>query len=100
MDSVMFKLFYLACHVSISITIIVKLVTTVDIIPLANNNQWTFCNMTAIAAGLFTFSCAGVGGEWRRIASFYISAGDDYPTGWNKSSLNDFSFCRLPSITQ
>ena len=23
-----------------------------------NNNQWVFCNMTAIAAGLFTFSCA------------------------------------------
>ena len=41
-----------------------------------NNNQWTFCNMTAIAAGLFTFSCAGVGGEWRRIVIFDANAGD------------------------
>ena len=62
-----------------------------------NNNHWTFCNMTAIAAGLFTFSCAGVGGEWKRIASYNISAGDDCPTGWSKSSLNDVSFCRSPS---
>ena len=62
-----------------------------------NNNQWTFCNMTAIAAGYFTFSCAGVGGEWKRIASFDISAGDDCPTGWSKSSHNGVSFCRSPS---
>ena len=62
-----------------------------------NNNQWTFCNMTAIAAGYFTFSSAGVGGEWRRIASFNISAGDECPTGWNKSSHSGVSFCRSPS---
>ena len=62
-----------------------------------NNNQWTFCNMTAIAAGYFTFSCAGVAGEWRRIASFDISAGDDCPTGWSKSSHSGVSFCRSPS---
>ena len=62
-----------------------------------NNNQWTFCNMSAIAAGYFTFSCAGVGGEWRRIASFNISAGDECPTGWSKSSHDGISFCRSPS---
>ena len=37
------------------------------------DNQWTICNMTAIAADYFTFSCAGVGGEWRRIASIDIT---------------------------
>ena len=62
-----------------------------------NNNQWTFCNMSAITAGYFTFSCAGVGGEWRRIASLNISAGDECPTGWSKSSHNGISFCRSPS---
>ena len=53
-----------------------------------NNTQWTFCNITAIAAvadGRIIFSCSGVGGEWRRIASINISAGDDCPTGWSKS---------------
>ena len=63
-----------------------------------NNTQWTFCNMTAIIAdGYFSFSCAGVGGEWRRIASFNISAGDECPTGWSKSSHSGVSFCRPPS---
>ena len=62
-----------------------------------NNDQWTFCNMTAIAAGLITFSCAGVGGEWKRIASIDISAGDECPTGWSKSSHSGVSFCRSPS---
>ena len=60
-----------------------------------NNNMWTFCNMTAIVlAGNF---CAGVEGQWRRIAGINISAGDDCPTGWNKSSHNDVSFCRAPT---
>ena len=40
---------------------------------LINNTQWTFCNMIDIA-GYFTFSCAGVGGEWRRIANIEINA--------------------------
>ena len=62
-----------------------------------NNNQWTFYNMITIAADYFTFSCAGVGGEWRRIASIDISAGDECPTGWSKSSHNGVSFCRSPS---
>ena len=67
-----------------------------------NNNQWTFCNMTAIAASYFTFPCGdtGVGGEWRRIASFNINAGDDCPKGWNKSYHSDVSFCRSPSNTR
>ena len=30
----------------------------------------------------------------RRIASFNISAENDCPTGWSKSSLNNVSFCR------
>ena len=61
------------------------------------NTQWTFCNMTDIAATYFTFPCAGVGGDWRRIASFNISAGDECPTGWNKSAHSGVSFCRSPS---
>ena len=65
-----------------------------------NNNQWTFCNMTAIATGLFTFTCAGVGGEWKRIAKFNITAGDDCPNGWSKSSHSDVSFCRSPNDNQ
>jgi len=28
-----------------------------------NDTQWTYCNMTAIAAGFIT-TCAGVGGGW------------------------------------
>ena len=62
-----------------------------------NNNQWTFCNMTAIVAGLFTFSCAGVGGEWKRIAKFNVSAGDACPNGWSRSSHSNVSFCRSPN---
>ena len=62
-----------------------------------NNNQWTFCNMTSIAAGLFIFTCAGVGGEWKRIAKFDIIAGDDCPNGWSKNSQSGVSFCRSPS---
>ena len=45
-----------------------------------NDNQWTYCNMTAIAVnGDFISTCAGVGGEWRRIVNIDISAGDDCP---------------------
>ena len=62
------------------------------------NTQWTFCNITDIAAdGHIIFSCAGMEGEWRRIASINISAGDNCSTGWNKSSYNGVSFCRAPS---
>ena len=65
-----------------------------------NNNMWTFCNMTLIAAiadGSIILSCAGVEGQWRRIAGINISAGDDCPTGWSKSSNNSVSFCRAPN---
>ena len=66
-----------------------------------NNTQWTFCNMMYIAAvigdGHTISSCPSVGGGWRRIASINISAGDDCPTGWNKSSYNGVNFCRAPS---
>ena len=63
-----------------------------------NNTKWTFCNMTAVAAAVANdrtiLSCAGVEGQWRKIAGINISAGDDCPTGWNKSSYNGVSFCR------
>ena len=54
------------------------------------NKQWTFCNMTALVAS----SCAGVTGQWRRIAGFDISAGDNCPSGWKKASHSGVSFCR------
>ena len=56
--------------------------------------------MTAIAAVVndhIILSCAGVEGQWRKIAGINISTGDDCPTGWNKSSHNGVSFCRAPS---
>ena len=65
-----------------------------------NNNMWTFCNMTAIVLAAtvdIISSCGGVEGQWRRIAGIDISAGDDCPTGWMKSSYNNISFCRAPS---
>ena len=62
-----------------------------------NNSQWTFCNMTAIVAANTISSCAGVGGQWKRIVSINITAGDECPTGWYKSSNNGVSFYRAPS---
>ena len=63
-----------------------------------NNTIWTFCNMTAIATAVAKdHFCAGAGGQWRKIAGIDISAGDNCPTGWLKSSYNDVSFCRAPS---
>ena len=39
-----------------------------------NNDEWVYCDMTVIAdkfsRGDFISSCAGVGGVWKRIASF------------------------------
>jgi len=61
-----------------------------------NDTQWTYCNMTAIAAGLI-FSCAGVGGGWTRIANIDISAGDNCPSGWRKDTYSGVSFCRVVS---
>ena len=63
-----------------------------------NNTIWTFCNMTTIAAAVAKdHFCAGAGGQWRKIAGIDISAGDNCPTGWLKSSYNGTSFCRAPS---
>jgi len=53
-----------------------------------NDTQWTYCNMTVIAAGIIT-ACAGVGGGWKRIININISAGDDCPSGWRKDNSND-----------
>ena len=59
-----------------------------------NDNQWTYCNMTAIASGILS-SCAGVGGEWRRIAKIDISRGDNCPSGWRIDTYSGVSFCRV-----
>ncbi|XP_065899872.1 uncharacterized protein [Dysidea avara] len=61
-----------------------------------NYDQWTYCNMTEIAAG-FLSTCAGVGGGWRRIANIDISAGGDCPNGWLKDTNSGVSFCRVVS---
>ena len=66
-----------------------------------DNNEWVYCNMTAIAIAVSRgaiLSCAGVGGVWKRIASFNITAGDDCPSPWVKSSHNNVSFC-IPAST-
>ena len=34
-----------------------------------NDSQWIHCSMTAIVTSDFIFTCAGVGGGWRRIAN-------------------------------
>ena len=62
-----------------------------------NDNQWTYCNMTAIAIanGDIISTCAGVGGGWRRIANIDISAGDDCPGEWRKATQSGVSFCRV-----
>ena len=62
-----------------------------------NENQWTYCNMTAITNGDFISTCAGVGGGWRRIANIDISAGDNCPTGWLKATEAGVTFCRVVS---
>ena len=63
-----------------------------------NESQWTYCNMSAIAAnGDFITTCAGVGGGWRRIVNVNISAGDDCPGEWRKATQSGVSFCRVAS---
>ena len=68
-----------------------------------NGTQFTYCNMTAIAAaaadtaaGIIS-TCAGREGGWKRIICINISAGDDCPTGWRKASNSGVSFCRVDS---
>ena len=67
-----------------------------------NNNECVYCNMIAIAIafsrGDLISSCVGVGGIWKRITSFNITAGDDCPSPWVKSSHNGVSFC-IPAST-
>ena len=65
-----------------------------------NNNQWTYCNMTALANVDFISTCAGVGGGWRRIVNINISAGDDCPGDWRKATQSGVSFCRVASDDQ
>jgi len=60
-----------------------------------NVNQWTFCNMTAISG--FIFTCAGMGGGWRRIAYVDTSMGGTCPGEWRSDSNSGVSFCRLAS---
>ena len=63
-----------------------------------NSNQWTYCNMTEISANdIFTSTCAGVGGGWRRIVNINISAGDNCPGEWRKATQSGVSFCRVAS---
>ena len=63
-----------------------------------NESQWTYCNMTEIAAnGDFITTCAGVGGGWIRIININISAGDDCPGEWRKATHSNVSFCRMAS---
>ena len=58
-----------------------------------NGHEWMFCNMRDMI-----LSCAGRDGVWKRIASFNITAGDDCPLPWAKSSHNGVSFC-IPAST-
>jgi len=60
-----------------------------------NENQWTYCNMTEIAAGMHIIipTCAGMGGGWRRIANINITAGGDCPSGWHRATHSGVSFC-------
>ena len=60
-----------------------------------NDNQWTYCNMSALANSDFISTCAGVGGGWRRIVNINISAGDDCPGEWRKATQSGVSFCRV-----
>ena len=65
---------------------------------LDDRYQWTYCNMTTITiSGDFIFTCAGVGGGWRRIVNINISAGDDCPGEWRKATQSGVSFCRVAS---
>ena len=53
--------------------------------------------MTAITNGSFISTCAGVGGEWRKIVNINISTGDDCPGEWRKATQSNVSFCRVAS---
>jgi len=59
-----------------------------------NDHNWAYCNMTAIAAGDFITTCAGVGGGWRRITNVNITAGGNCPSGWTMATVSSVSFCQ------
>ena len=56
--------------------------------------EWKFCNMRG-AELEFMSACPGAGGEWKRIARFDITVGDNCPAGWIKASSGGVSFCRI-----
>jgi len=51
----------------------------------------------SIIDGDFISVCAGVAGEWRRIAHINISAGDNCISGWHKGTYSHVSFCHVVS---
>ena len=57
---------------------------------LINPPRHVYCDMEQRVV------CGNIGG-WTRIANVNITRGDECPTGWNKSSHDDISFCRSPS---
>jgi len=54
---------------------------------LLNPPRHVYCDMEQ------RVECGNIGG-WTRIASVNIAGGDDCPTGWEKRSIKDISFCR------
>ncbi|XP_065918618.1 uncharacterized protein [Dysidea avara] len=63
-----------------------------------NNNQWIYCNMTAVANGYIS-TCAGIGGGWTRIANIDTNAGHGCPSGWQTGIQSGVNFCRQPDST-
>jgi len=51
-----------------------------------NNNQWTYCNMMIPMCG---------DGEWTKVISINITAGDACPIGWLKERNSGITFCRI-----
>ena len=61
-----------------------------------NDDNWVFCDMNTIGEvshGDLMSSCAGVGGIWRKMASFDITTGDNCPSPSPWASHNGVSYC-------
>ena len=58
------------------------------------NNQWTYCNMTAIAIPHSVSKCGSKEEGWHRIIKLDVSAGDNCPSGWTKAINSSYSFCQ------
>ena len=57
-----------------------------------NDNNWTYCNMTAIAiADDFIPTCAG---GWRRVRNINITTGGECPNNWTIAEVSGISFCQ------